>query len=96
MLKDDVTKEDGLVVINIKENRIRTLKTSNSERSLPVVSESATEAVQTLLELSKGNPNLFPRYVNGGGSRRQGHRIRSASTSRQTTAVRLSIACGTA
>ena len=67
LMKQDITEEAGLVVINIKENRIRTLKTSNSERSLPIVSKSATEALQTLLGLSKGNnPYLFPRYVNGG------------------------------
>ena len=56
LMKQDITEEAGLVVINIKENRIRTLKNSNSERSLPIVSKSATEALQTLLELSKGNP----------------------------------------
>ena len=65
-MKKDVTEEAGLYVINIKENRIRRLKTDSSERSLPVVSESAAEALQTLLGLSKGNPYLFPRYVNGG------------------------------
>ena len=63
MLKDDVTREDGLLVINIRENAIRGLKTANSKRSLPVVSKGATEALERLLVSSKASPKLFPRYA---------------------------------
>ena len=48
-----MTKEDGLLVIKIRENGIRGLKTANSNRSLPVVFRSATEALKRLLVSSK-------------------------------------------
>ena len=63
LMKDDIVDEDGLLVIHIQENRCRGLKTTGSERSLPIVSKSARKALQTLLELSQGNPYLFPRYA---------------------------------
>jgi len=63
MLKDDVTEEDGLYVIHIRENDVRGLKTESSKRSLPIVSGYAREALERLLESSKGNPRLFPRYA---------------------------------
>ena len=62
LLKEDVTREDGLLVINIRENAIRGLKTDNSKRSLPVVFKSAREAVERLLVSSKASPRMFPRY----------------------------------
>ena len=79
LMKEDVVFEDGLVgdvssknydqssyVINIRENDCRGLKTENSKRSLPVVSKSATEALQRLLEAKSDSPYLFPRYASCG------------------------------
>lgn len=66
MMKSDVTTEDNLLVINIRENECRGLKTENSNRSLPIVSDYAREALQRLLEAKTDSPYLFPRYASCG------------------------------
>jgi len=66
MLKSDVTTEDDLLIINIQENECRGLKTENSNRSLPIVSDYAREALQRLLEAKTDSPYLFPRYASCG------------------------------
>lgn len=66
LMEEDVVHTEDLVVINIRENDCRGLKTENSKRSLPVVSKSATEALQRLLEAKSDSPYLFPRYASGG------------------------------
>ena len=66
LMKTDVTTEDDLLVLNIRENASRRLKTDNSKRSLPVVSESAIEALQRLLEAHTDSEYLFPRYASDG------------------------------
>ena len=96
LMKQDVAEEAGLMVINTKETRIRTLKTDNSERKRLVVSKSAAEVLQTLLELSQANPTCSPDTIMAMFSMRKEHQLRSASTSRLTTAVRLSIPYDTA
>ena len=73
LLKEDVTEEDDFLLIHIRENECRGLKTAGSERSLPVVSETAREALQRLLEATSDSPYLFPRYAsdsafNAGGA----------------------------
>ena len=73
MREDVVTTEDDLLVIHIRENECRGLKTTGSERSLPVVSETAREALQRLLEATSDSRYLFPRYAsdsafNAGGA----------------------------
>ena len=50
----------------IRENDCRGLKTDNSKRSLPVVSDRATKALQKLLEAQSDSPYLFPRYASCG------------------------------
>jgi len=66
MLKSDVTTADDLLIINIQENECRGLKTENSNRSLPIVSDYAREALQRLLEAKTDSPYLFPRYASCG------------------------------
>ena len=66
LMKTDVTTEDDLLVIHIRENASRRLKTDNSKRSLPVVSDNAREALERLLEAPNDSPYLFPRYAGGG------------------------------
>jgi len=66
LMKEDVVHTEDLLVIHIKENNVRGLKTSGSERSLPVVSKSATEALQRLLDAKSDSPYLFPRYASCG------------------------------
>ena len=66
LMEEDVVHTEDLVVINIRENDCRGLKTENSKRSLPVVSKSATEALQRLLEAKRDIPYLFPRYASCG------------------------------
>ncbi len=66
MMKSDVTTEDGLMVLHIRENECRGLKTENSKRSLPIVSDHAREALQRLLEAKTDSPYLFPRYASCG------------------------------
>ena len=62
----DVIHTEDLLVINIRENSCRGLKTENSKRSLPVVSDSATKALQKLLGTKSDSPFLFPRYAGAG------------------------------
>lgn len=64
--KDDVSEVDGLSVLHIRENPCRGLKTSGSDRSVPLVSKSATQALQRLLEAKTDSPYLFPRYARDG------------------------------
>ncbi|MDG1371751.1 MAG: tyrosine-type recombinase/integrase [Paracoccaceae bacterium] len=66
LMEEDVVFEDDLLVINIRENNSRGLKTENSKRSLPVVSKTATQALQRLLEAKSDSPYLFPRYASDG------------------------------
>ncbi len=66
LMKQDVIHTEGLLVINIRENDCRGLKTENSKRSLPIVSDSATKALQKLLEAKTDSPYLFPRYASCG------------------------------
>ena len=66
LMREDVTTEDDLLIINIRENDSRGLKTENSKRSLPIVSETATQALQRLLEAKTDSPYLFPRYASCG------------------------------
>jgi integrase len=66
LMKSDVTTEDNLLIINIRENECRGLKTENSKRSLPIVSDHAREALQRLLEAKTDSPYLFPRYASCG------------------------------
>ena len=65
-MKQDVIHTEDLLVINIRENDCRGLKTDNSKRSLPVVSDSATKALQKLLEAQSDSPYLLPRYASCG------------------------------
>ena len=62
----DVIHTEDLLVINIRENSFRGLKIENSKRSLPVVSDSATKALQKLLGAKSDSPYLFPRYARDG------------------------------
>ena len=55
-MKQDVIHTEDLLVINIRKNDCRGLKTDNSKRSLPVVSDSATKALQKLLEAKIDSP----------------------------------------
>ena len=66
LMKQDVIHTEDLLVINIRENSCRGLKTENSKRSLPVVSDSATKALQKLLGATSDSPYLFPRYARDG------------------------------
>lgn len=66
LMKSDVVHAEDLLVINIQENECRGLKTENSKRSLPIVSETAREALQRLLEAKTDSPYLFPRYASCG------------------------------
>ncbi|EBA03604.1 Phage integrase [Rhodobacterales bacterium HTCC2150] len=66
LMKQDVIHTEDLLVINIRENDCRGLKTENSKRSLPVVSDSATKALQKLLGAKSDSPYLFPRYASCG------------------------------
>ena len=66
LMKQDVIHTEDLLVINIRENDSRGLKTENSKRSLPVVSDSATKALQKLLGAKSDSPYLFPRYARDG------------------------------
>ena len=66
LMKSDVVHAEDLLVINIQENECRGLKTENSKRSLPIVSETARQALQRLLEAKTDSPYLFPRYASCG------------------------------
>lgn len=66
LMKQDVIHTEDLLVINIRENDSRGLKTENSKRSLPVVSDSATKALQKLLGATSDSPYWFPRYAGAG------------------------------
>ncbi|MDG1085279.1 MAG: integrase [Planktotalea sp.] len=66
LMKQDVIHTEDLLVINIKENDSRGLKTENSKRSLPVVSVSATKALKKLLGAKSDNLYLYPRYASCG------------------------------
>jgi integrase len=59
----DVIHPEDLLVINIRENSCRGLKTENSKRPLPMVSKSATQDLQKLLGAKSDSSYLFPRYV---------------------------------
>ena len=87
-MKQDVIHTEDLLVINIRENDCRGLKTENSKRSLPVVSDSATKALQKLLEAQSDSPYLFPRYASCGYLNNTGHQLRSVITSRSPLTVR--------
>ena len=63
LMKEDVVWEEDFLVINIRENDCRGLKTENSKRSLPIVSKSATQAIQKLLAAKSESPYFFPRYA---------------------------------
>ncbi|WP_435229508.1 tyrosine-type recombinase/integrase [Pseudopelagicola sp. nBUS_20] len=66
LMKSDITWDNDLLVINIRENDCRGLKTENSKRSLPIVSKSATQALQRLLGAKSDSLYLFPRYASCG------------------------------
>ncbi|MBT5822318.1 MAG: tyrosine-type recombinase/integrase [Rhodobacteraceae bacterium] len=66
LMKQDVIHSEDLLVINIRENSCRGLKTENSKRSLPVVSVSATKALKKLLGAKSDSLYLFPRYASCG------------------------------
>ncbi|EET49308.1 tyrosine-type recombinase/integrase [Thalassobium sp. R2A62] len=88
LMKQDVIHTEDLLVINIRENDCRGLKTENSKRLLPVVSDSATKALQKLLEAQSDSPYLFPRYASCGYLNNTGHQLRSVITSRSPLTVR--------
>lgn len=66
LMKQDVELVDDLLVLHIRENECRGLKTENSNRSPPIVSEIATQALKRLLEAKTDSPYLFPRYASCG------------------------------
>ena len=63
--KQDIVLDGDVPYIDLKPHLWRRLKTSGSERQIPLVGSSLW-AVQRLLDQQTDNPFAFPRYCNHG------------------------------
>lgn len=65
--KTDISVSDGYLVLHVRENQCRRLKTNGSDREIPVVSSCAREAVRRLLRACSDSEYLFPKYASDVG-----------------------------
>jgi integrase len=65
-MKQDVLIVDGYLVLHVRENSCRRLKTRGSDRQIPIVSSCAKQAVDRLLGARSDSDYLFPRYARDG------------------------------
>ena len=65
-VKNDILIVDGYLVLHVRENYCRSLKTRGSDRQIPIVSSCAKQAVDRLLGACSDSNYLFPRYARDG------------------------------
>ena len=65
-VKQDILSVDGYLVLHVRENSCRSLKTRGSDRQIPIVSSCAKQAVDRLLGACSDSDYLFPRYARDG------------------------------
>ena len=64
LLRSDFIEQDGILCVNVRPQPWRSLKTSSSERLIPLVG-SAKWAVERILEQPDGSEFAFPNYNDG-------------------------------
>ena len=57
---------DNYLVLHVRENSCRSLKTRGSDPQIPIVSSCVKQAVDRLLAACSGSDYLFPRYARDG------------------------------
>ena len=64
--KKDIYVVDDCLILHVRENCSRDLKTRGSKRQIPIVSSCAKEAIERLLRTCSSSQYIFPRYARDG------------------------------
>ncbi|MDC0551552.1 site-specific integrase [Amylibacter sp.] len=64
--KKDIYPVDNSLILHVRENCSRGLKTTGSNRQVPIVSECARTAIEMLFKSCSSSQYIFPRYARDG------------------------------